>query len=234
MSDRACRQKLKTVLESLPEKGQKKVLVGNLRQFAQSAAQARDSLEQSFQAARLVQGVFSGTEFRQLGEKTADAARTARACSKKLVADVHVVSKDSFDKQIVAIKEYATSGANSVSDVWQKRLNTHIETYQRIADAARLAGVPGSEPLEGTLRELRTRLRLLPSDATDAAKLAKKVAGVAETIQNLGLTGKPRDFLVAAANGQASARDLDQPEIREWLTRYKLWDILRVRVGPGQ
>jgi|ERR1039458_665315 hypothetical protein len=234
MSDRLSRQKLKAALESLPEKEQKKDLVGNLRQFAQSTAQACNSLETSFQTARLVQGIFSGTEFRQLREKAADAARTARACDKKLVADVRVVSKDSFDKQVVAIKDYATAGANSVSDVWQKKLNTHIETYQRIADAARLARVPGSEPLEGTLNELRTRQRLLPSDAIDAAKLAKKVAGVAETIQNLGLTGKPREFLIAAANGQASARDLDQPDIREWLTRYQLWDILRVRVGSAQ
>jgi hypothetical protein len=234
MSDRACRQRLKAVLESLPEKEQKKDLVGNLRQFGQNAAQARDYLERSFQAARLVRDVFPGAEFRQLEEKTADAARTARACGKKLVADVRVVSKDSFDKQIVAIKEYATAGANSVSDAWQKRLNAHLDTYQRIAEAARLARVPGSEPLEGTLSELRTRQRALPSDSTDAAKLARNVAGLAETIQKLGLTGKTRDFLVAAANGQASARDLEQADIREWLTRYQLWDILRVRLGPGQ
>lgn len=234
MSDRRSRQGLKAVLEALPDKERKKDLVGNLRQLAQSAVQARDSLEKSFKSARLVQAVFSGTEFRQLLEKAADAARTARAGGKKLAADVRVVSKDSFDKQIVAIKEYATAGANSVSDVWQKRLNTHIDTYQRIADAARLARVPGSEPLEGTLNELRTRQRALPSDATDAARLARKVAGLSETINKLGLTGKTRDFLVAAANGQASARDLEQPEIRDWLTRYQLWDILRVSVGPPQ
>jgi hypothetical protein len=234
MSDRQCRATLKAALESLPEKDQKKDLVGNLRQFVQNTAQAGDALEKSFQSARLVQRIFDGAEFRQLLDKAADAARTARACGKKLASDVRVVSKDSFEKQIVAIKDYATAGANSVSDVWQKKLTAHIATYQRIAEAARLARVPGSEPLEGALNDLRTRQGVLPCDAADAAKLAKKVVGVAETIQNLGLTGKPRDFLIAAANGQASARDLDEPTVREWLTRYGLWDILRVSVGQRQ
>jgi hypothetical protein len=234
MSDRDCRQKLKIVLESLPDKEQRKDLVGILRQFAKATAQAGNSLEAAFLAARLTQEVFPGTEFRQLETKTADAARNARACSKKLVVDVRAVSKDSFDKQVVAIREGATAAANSVSDVWQKRLNAHIDTYQRIADAARLARVPGSEPLEGTLKELRTRQRVPPSDAGDAAMLTGKVTGVAETIQQLGLTGKPRDFLIAAASGQASARELEHPEIRDWLTRYKLWEILRVTLGPAQ
>ena len=234
MSDRTCRRRLKAALESLPEKEQRKELVGDLRKFTRSAEQACASLGEAFAIASLVQDVFPDTEFRQLHEKAADAARTARACHKKLGADIHVVSKDSFDKQIVAIKEYSTAGSNSVPGIWQKRLTAHLDAYQRIAEAAQVARVPGSEPLEAMLKELHARQLVPPRNTADASELTRKVGGLAQTIQELGLTGKIRDFLIAASNAQARAQDLEEPDIREWLTRYQLWDILRVGVGSSR
>jgi hypothetical protein len=141
------------------------------------------------------------------------------------------VAKKSFEDRVVTIKESGSASTKPVVEVWQENLATGVRPYEQVAKVAADRGLPGGTELNKRLSELLNRSSVPPQDERDATALSLKLGSLPDEVKALGLTGKAGDFLVAAAEGRASPRDLENSEIRDLLDRYKLWDSLLVSLG---
>lgn len=232
MSDAAERQWVREALLALPEKERNKNLVGALRRYGEMAEKAGESLSLSYRTAKLVTAVFPDSRFPALDDRASKAAAGARQCQKDLTKSIDAVTKKSFDDRMIAIKDFAAATSKPVTEVWEKRVSEAIHAYEQVAKVAADRALPGGRELQLKLTDLRSRTSRPPSDDSDAGTVALKLEGLPKEVAALGLTGKPGDFLVAAAEGRGAPRDLDDPEVRELLDRYALWPSLRVSLGP--
>jgi len=232
MSDAAERQWLREALLALPDKTRNKNLAGSLRRFAEMAEKADESLSLSYRTAKLVTAVFGTSSFPVLSDRASKAAAAARYCQKELAKSIDTVTKNSFEERMIAIKDFAAASGKPVTDVWEKSVSDAIHAYEQVSKVAADRGLPGGRELEAKLTDLRNRTSRPPHDDNDARTFALKLAGLPQEVATLGLTGKAGDFLVAAAEGRGSPRDLENPEVREFLDRYALWGSLRVSLGP--
>ncbi len=232
MSDAAERQWVREALLALPEKTRNKNLAGALRRYGEMAEKADESLSLSYRTAKLVKAVFGNSSFPVLDDRASKAAAGARHCQKELAKSIDAVTKNSFEERMIAIKDFAAASGKPVTDVWEKRVSEAIHAYEQVAKVAADRGLPGGRELEAKLTDLRNRTSRPPNDDNDARTFALKLGGLPQEVATLGLTGKAGDFLVAAAEGRASPRDLENPEVREFLDRYALWRSLHVSLGP--
>lgn len=232
MSDAAQRQWVREALLALPEKTRNKNLAGSLRRFAEMAEKADESLSLSYRTAKLVTAVFGNSIFPALNDRAGKAAVAARHCQKELAKNIDAVTKNSFEERIIAIKDFAAASGKPVTEVWEKSVADAIHAYEQVSKVAAERGLPGGRELEAKLTDLRNRISRPPHDDNDARAFALKLGGLPQEVATLGLTGKAGEFLVAAAEGRGSPRDLENHEVREFLDRYALWGSLRVSLGP--
>jgi hypothetical protein len=232
MSDAAERQWVREALLALPEKTRNKNLAGSLRRFAEMAEKADETFSLSHRTAKLVTAVFGDSSFPVLTHRSNKAAADARHCQKELAKSIDVVTKNSFEERMIAIKDFAAASSKPVTDVWEKEVSGAIHAYEQVSKVAADRGLPGGRELESKLSDLRSRRSRPPQDDNDARTVALKLARLPQEVATLGLTGKAGEFLVAAAEGRGSPRDLEHPEVRELLDRYALWPSLRVSLGP--
>ena len=232
MSDAVDRQWVREALLALPEKTRNKNLVGSLRRFAEMAEKADETFTLSHQTAKLVMAVFGNSSFPVLTDRASKAATSARHCQKELAKSIDVVTKNSFEERIIAIKDFAAASSKPVTEVWEKGVADAIHAYEQVSKVAADRGLPGGRELESKLSDLRNRTSRPPQDDDDARTFAVRLAGLPQEVATLGLTGRAGEFLVAAAEGRGSPRDLENAEVREFLDRYALWGSLRVSLGP--
>jgi hypothetical protein len=231
MSDKNNRKWVRETLLTLPDKQRNKTLTGRLTRYAEIAEQSQDSLRSALALSILVKSVFSDSTFPNLAAKVRNAASGARSCQRDLGKGIEAVAKPQFEKRIVDIKEAANGSTKPVTEVWQANIIAGVRAYVQVAKIAADQTLPGGHELNKKLDELISRSSVPPCDQKDAATLNLKLASLPEDVTTLGLTGKAGDFLVAAAEGRGSPRDLENAEIRDLLDRYKLWNSLRVTLG---
>jgi|SRR5579863_5790068 len=231
MSDQNGRKWLRETLLALPEKERNKTLTGRLTRYADIAEQSRDSLRSALALSILVKSVFADSTFPNVVAKVRSAAGGARSCQRDLGKGIDAVAKPQFEQRMVAIKEAANGSTKPVTEGWQTNLIAGIRAYVQVAKIAADQTLPGGHELNKKLDELASRSSVPPCDEKDAATLSLKLASLPEDVKTLGLTGKAGDFLVAAAEGRGSPRDLEEAEIRDLLDRYKLWNSLLVTLG---
>jgi hypothetical protein len=196
------------------------------------AEQSRDSLRSTLRLSGLVKSVFADASFPILEDRVQKAASSARACYKEMAKGMDAVAKQSFEDRMIAMRDSASAASKPVADTWQEKLAVEVRAYEQVGRIAADRGLPGGANLDKRLRELVNRSSLPPQDEKDAKALSLQLKNLPTEVRALGLTGKAGDFLVATAEGRGSPHALEEPEIRDLLNRYKLWDSLLVTLGP--
>jgi len=232
MSDQKTRQWVREALMSLPDKTRNKNLTGALARYAVMAEQSRDSFRFALRLADLVKTVFVDSTFPTLVDRVRKAGNNARTCGKDISKGMEAVAKKTFEERMISIKEFATAASKPVAEIWAEKLAAEIRAYEQVGRIVADRGLPGGAQLNKKLGELGSRSSIPPQDEKDAADLTGRLRGLPQEVKALGLTGKAGNFLVAAAEGRGSPRDLEEPEVRELIDRYRLWSSLLVTMGP--
>ena len=232
MTDQKTRQWVREALMSLPDKTRNKNLTGTLARYALMAEQSRDSLRAALKLADLVKSVFVDSTFPILMDRVRKAAGSARTCGRDLAKGMDAVAKKAFEERMISIKELATAANKPVAEAWSEKFSAEIRAYEQVGQIVADQGLSGGAKLSKLLGELRNRSALPPQNENDAAVLAVRLRDLPLEMKSLGLTGKAGSFLVAAAEGHGSPRDLEEPEVRELIDRYGLWSSLLVTMGP--
>jgi hypothetical protein len=110
-------------------------------------------------------------------------------------------------------------------------LTKKIAEFESVIRAAKDANLKGSRPLEQTILRLRTHINFPPQNSADCQRIEQDLNSLVESVQTLGLEGPGGQFLVDASAGRGKAKDLTNPEIADFIERYKLWNSLNVKLG---
>jgi hypothetical protein len=231
MSDRNTRQWISDTLVSLPAKTKNKSLVGRLRQFSQNAANVKSSVELSIENSKRLRTVFPGAEVAALAPKLSDIRKKAKAASRVLAGGVDAVAKQVFENKMIEMVEIANGIAKPLLEMWQRRIDEAITPFIRISQVVADLKLTGASGLQEHVVALQTARAAIPDSPSKALVIKQRLESLPSIVGGLGLTGKAGRFLVAVAERNGSARDLDDEEIRLFLNRYELWGALRVSFG---
>jgi hypothetical protein len=224
-------EEIKNTIEALPGKRARSGLVKELQKYCEQVARAHELLCATVSRRSLAEEVFSEGDFGRIDELVKKVASTARRAHKALIEDISKVREKSIENAIINITEGSDNARRALIDIWRNLMNRKLEDFAVLVKAASEAKLEGSGTLASTHARLGPLADSPPDNGRNAAEIKLAFEQLGNSIQHLGLEGSPGEFLSSAAQGTASARDLDNPAIRRFLDQHNLWRLLRVRLG---
>jgi hypothetical protein len=222
-------KELKTKLEAIPHKQSRKDLVGKLEQYGTLAATASQTLVKCREEQRYSRQIFADEGFQKTTEQMRRAIGYATRLGVKLADKIEAV--ETSDTQFSSLSEAAKIANTALRSRWSDLLTKKIEEFESVIRAAKDANLKGSRPLEQTILRLRTHINFPPQNSADCQRIEQDLNSLVESVQTLGLEGPGGQFLVDASAGRGKAKDLTNPEIADFIERYKLWNSLNVKLG---
>ena len=221
---------LREKILSIPPKRQRQDLVGSLRQYNEKAQKASGILRTVVNGRNLVSQVFPDGQFSESVDKVRQAARSAGNLLKKLEKDPGIIEKRSFDKLLAGINELALSSLGPLKIQWKKLVSGRIQAFAGLVAAAAEAKLEGSTDLENLLHSIEARMNEPPVSEEQAVSIRNDLDDLVKGVAALELEGPGGLFLIEAAKGAADPRALYEPEIRQFIEKFDLWRLLRVRL----
>lgn len=222
-------EQLKARVEALPGKREKQNLIDLLRKFGEDLSGARVNLATAMTQVEHARRVFAEIPRQDVDEAVRKAALSARRLRSTLEKNLGDILTPGVEKRVLTLKDSAKEAASGVRESWKTMLDRQVGALRPIVTIARDARLQGGEELAHRLDKLAA-LRA-PATAEEAAALKSQLESLRESVTALGLKGKAGEFLMRAAQGLARAKDLEQPEVRDVLDRFQLWDRLSVKLG---
>jgi hypothetical protein len=234
MSDRNSRRWISDTLVSLPAKVKNKSLVGRLRQFSQNATKVKGTVGQAIEDTKRLQIVFPDAGTAVISPRLVEIRRKAKAASRDLSGGVEAVGKQIFENKMIEMVETANGASKPLLELWQRRIDDAITPFIRISQAVADLKLDGSASLQGHIKAIQVASASIPDSTAKAQLIKERLDSLPAIIGGLGLKGKTGEFLIAVAERNGSARDLENLEIRAFLDRYELWGALRVSLGDSK
>ena len=220
---------LKNKLEAIPQKQSRKDLVGKLERYGTLTETASATLAKCKQEQIYARQVFIDESFQKTSEQVRSAIGYAKRLYSKLGDNIEAV--ETSDSQFSSLSDAAKTATTALKTRWSDLLTKKVEEFDRVVKAAKDANLKGSRPLEQTIVRLRAYVNVPPQNKQAAERINQDLNSLLKSIQTLGLEGPGGHFLVDAAAGKGRAKDLTNPEIVEFIERYKLWNSLNVKLG---
>ena len=234
MSDMNTRAWIRESLTSLPAKAKNKSLIGRLQQFSQKAVKTKAALSTAIEGAERLSVVFPDAEVGSLTPKVTTIKRKAKLALRDLTADLEAVSKPLFETKMIEMDETASGALKPVQDLWQKKVDESVAPFNSLAQAVSDLKLQGGDALKQHLNVLASAKDRLPSNDAEARAIKARIDALPSIVGTLGLTGEVGTFLISVAANNGSVVQLEQPEVREFLTRYDLWHSLKVSFGKAK
>jgi hypothetical protein len=223
-------------LQSLPELRRKSDVIGTLKNYEallSTVAQRASAVGTQLKA---VQSVYTSLsephlELKPIGDALSSAARSARREQQKLSQSIEGVDSRATEKAFIAIQSYVETAETKLRDKWRAKLESFIESYGLLISATEAAKLSGSGGLRSMLTGLASAVSSPPSNDIQANVVIQNIAGIRTTLANMGVETSIGKFLVETANGTADPRQIDRPEIRQFIESANLWRLLHLRLN---
>lgn len=218
-------------LASIPEKEKRKNQVGSLeaaRDKVRELAALASGTADVCTAVAVVNGATFVIRARQV---IVQAGSSAKQLNAHLAKGGQIAGNKKAEDLLTTMSERIANAATLIRKGWSGLAQGYAIKYQPLADVAKQIGLPGAPVLERALSQARLWGTNPPNSAEVAKKFDEAVDQIRGSIESLGFEGKAGVFMVAAANGNASARDLLDPDVAEFLNKYpSVWGLLQVRL----
>ncbi len=219
-------------VESLERKKTQGVLLKALTTYDADVAKLLDGLSSSSRGTAIVESVFGPDAVTQLRGKLRDSAqkmaRGASSLAKKIRANAAYVAKNEAGDAIADLKSHASTAARVVGDTWTKAIADRCGLLRARTTVAELAGAGAVSKIRREIEVLESRH--LPSSTSEAKEIREAFVRAEATVAKVGASVRLSSFIEKAIKGSASARDLDDPEVREFLDAHHLWQRLTVKL----
>lgn len=220
---------LKTKIESIPDKQRRKNLVGKLSQYGKLTAVASETLVKCNEAQHYAREVFTEDDFQKTSEHIKRAVTTATRLRSKL--DNKVEAIETSDDKFTIIKEAAVNASSALKDRWNLLLTKKLQDLEPLVRVAKESSLRGSQKLEQILNKLRSQANNPPTSSDTAASVTQDLETLFDSVNNLGLQGAVGKFLIEAKDGKGRAQDLSDPEVKQFIDKHNLWNLLNVKLG---
>ncbi len=164
-------------------------------------------------------------------DKARQAARSAGTLLRKLAKDQSFIEKSNVATSLAGINDTVLSSYNAFKSQWKNTILAKTEVFVGLVEAAKEAKLEGSDSLGSLLGLIMAKANEPPASEEQARVIRGKLDDLVKGIAALELEGEGGKFLIEAANGSADARALFKPEVEQFINRFDLWKLLRVRLG---
>lgn len=230
-------QELRSKIESLAALKKQAELVGFLTvqesRLVDTSAKARCVDQQCQASSRVFNAVGAASEAANLAsvqESRQNASRLALRVAKRQLQDAAKIKSESTERDLINLHDGVKTAETRLRVKWKTYVEEFVKSYQQLASALKQAKLAGAETIERSLIALQEVSGQPPADNQQADRIAAEIINVRKGIEVLGVDSTIGAFLVAAANGNADARQLDLPQVRTFVDGASLWQLLRVRL----
>ena len=220
-------QRLRTDVCAIPDKRGRQELVGALQHYGARAQAGAEALEATANSEKWVRVVFPN-----LSTASHAHRRKASAAAAKLADTVRAgagaVNDAGVSAAFATLGDHITGAQKALRDPWTRQMEQRLKGFEALLGAAEAAGLPGRHALAAQITRLRVQARMPPADEETARGVADAFTELAAVVGRLGLGGAAGEFLVGAAGSHGDPRALADPEVRAFLDRHSLWEVLVV------
>lgn len=202
--------------------------IDNLRQVEQLVAGLRDQVRKVRGQREHLIVVFGDADTSSSDRALQSVEVKAAALERVLTSGPQAWETDA-QQAVRELRRAVEAASAAVQREWAAEVGHVTNKYERLANALRHAGLAGGSTIASALDRVR-KLSEPPSSRSAAARAAEDIGSVPPTIARLGISGAIGEFLVAALEGNGTARALRDPSVQEFLDENKLWDMLRVSI----
>ena len=224
-------QDLTTQIATIPEKEKRKNQVGSLEAARDKVRELAALISGTADVCAAVSIVNGATFVVRVRQVIAQAGSSAKQLNAHLAKGGQISGNKKAEDLLATMSERVARAATLIRNGWSGLAQGYAIKYQPLADVAKQIGLPGAPLLERALSQVRLWETEPPNSADVAKKFDVAVDQIRGSIEGLGFEGKAGAFMVAAANGNASARDLLDPDVGAFLNKYpSVWGLLQVRL----
>jgi hypothetical protein len=147
----------------------------------------------------------------------------------KLQGDFDAIGTNETEKKVTRVRERNEEAKDQIKKEWKRCADERIKYFAPLVEIVR--SIPGNEVIVENYASIQNRASLPPSNADSAAKFRDDLEQLRVALGQLKLEGPGGQFLKRAVNGRASAKELLDKEVQEFLDTNNLWGVLTIRVG---
>lgn len=216
---------------SIPDKEKRKNQVGALEATRNKARELTMLASGAADVCAAVATVDGASFVGRARQSIVQAGSSAKQLSAHLVKGGQIVGNKKADELLTTMGERVASAVATIRKGWSGLAQGYANKYQPLADVADQIGLPGAKVLDGALSQVRGWEGNPPRTAQAAGQFNNAVAQILGSVESLGFEGKAGTFMVAAANGNAAARDLLDSDVQAFLRKYPaVWGLLQVKL----
>lgn len=216
---------------SIPDKEKRKNQVGALEAARNKSCELTATASGAADVCAAVAAVDSANFIGRARQSIAQAGSSAKQLSAHLLTGGQIAGNKKADDLLTTMSERVESAVTTIRKGWSVLAQGYAKRYQPLADVAYQIGLPGARVLDDALSKVRSWESRPPATAQAAEQFNTAVTQIRGSVEGLGFEGKAGTFMVAAANGNASARDLLDPDVQAFLKKYPgVWGLLQVKL----
>lgn len=220
---------LRCRIARLPELQKQKQNNQKLAHFAQRIQEVCEHLKECLRQRQCALIVFPNAVATRTKQAVNQTKKAAALMLETLQADFDAIGADETERKVTRIRERTQEAKDQLNKEWRRCSEESFKTLMPLIEIVR--SIPGNEGIVDNYVATQILAATIPDCVDSAIKLQERFEQLRATLGHLNLEGPGGQFLKRAVHGRASARDLLDNAVQEFLEVHGLWEILTIRVG---
>jgi hypothetical protein len=216
-------------IEKLPELQKQKQNNQKVAHFSLRMEEAFVDLKECLKLRQCVLIVFPDAILTKTSDAVRQTKRQVALLLEKLQGDFDAIGTNETEKKVTRVRERNDEAKDQIRKEWKRCADEKIRLLASLVEIVR--SIPGNEAIVESFASIQNRTSAPPNNVDSAENLRDDLEQLRVALGQLKLEGPGGQFLKRAVNGRASAKELLNNEVQEFLEANNLWDVLTIRVG---
>jgi len=216
-------------IEKLPELQKQKQDNQKVAYFSLRMEEAFVDLKECLKLRQCALIVFPDAVLTKTSEAVRQSKKQVALILEKLQGDFDAIGTNETEKKVTRVRERNEEAKDQIKKEWKRCADERIKYFAPLVEIVR--SIPGNEVIVENYASIQNRATVPPNSVDSAEKLRDDFEQLRVALGQLKLEGPGGQFLKRAVNGRASAKELLDGEVQEFLEANGLWDVLTIRVG---
>jgi hypothetical protein len=216
-------------IKKLPELQKQKQNNQKVAQFSLRMEEAFVDLKECLKLRQCVLIVFPYAVLTKTAEAVRQSKKQVALLLEELQGNFDAIGTNETEMNVRSVRERNGHAKDQIKKEWKRCVDERIKDFAPLVEIVR--SIPGNEVIVENYGSIQNRATVPPNIVDSAEKLRDDFEQLRVALGQLKLEGPGGQFLNRAVNGRASAKELLDKEVQEFLEANNLWDVLTIRVG---
>lgn len=216
-------------IENLPQLQKQKQNNEKVVHLSLRMEEAFVDLKECLKLRKCVLAVFPEASLKKTSDAVKQSKKQVASLLQKLQSDFDAIGTSETEKKVTRVREKNEEAKDQIRKEWKRCVDDEIKYFAPLTEIVR--SIPGNEVIVDSFVSIQNRTSAPPNNVDAAEKLRDDLEQLRVALGQLKLEGPGGQFLKRAVRGRASAKDLLNVEVQEFLDANGLWDVLTIRVG---